>query len=280
MKVPTLLLLLIVFTCARAQEVPLGKHVVVGDTTAQDSARIDLTVLGGGPRFNLFTTDFTWNNGPPSEPAYQNHTMNLGFNQNASGVKVVPGVVNFGWAFEHKFSSGGSFISEWHWNWCNPDGSICRRPIGGSIDYLTGNYDSSIQGRLTLTEQDGITPTIHFNPGGAVDMRPAPNAMIIFRNNAMGTLYMKADGSNSILPINVDPQDRVVVSPGGYQVVINAPANVQTVDASGEYKVDGQKVVGNRCAPIPDSNGSNADNKRAINALLNCLRTNHGSVAP
>ena len=47
----------------------------------------------------------------------------------------------------------------------------------------------------------------------------------------------------------------------------------------GSYRVNNTKVVGAQCAPIPNSNGTQADNARAINALLACMRS-HGMVAP
>lgn len=47
----------------------------------------------------------------------------------------------------------------------------------------------------------------------------------------------------------------------------------------GSYKVNGTKVVGAQCAAIPNSNGTQADSTRAINAILSCMRS-HGLVAP
>jgi len=46
----------------------------------------------------------------------------------------------------------------------------------------------------------------------------------------------------------------------------------------GSVKVNGAKVVGTQCPAIPNSTGR-ADNTRAINALLACLRQ-HGLIAP
>jgi len=44
-------------------------------------------------------------------------------------------------------------------------------------------------------------------------------------------------------------------------------------------KVGGVKVIGAQCQAIPNSTGSLADNRRATNSMLACLRT-HGIVAP
>ncbi len=47
----------------------------------------------------------------------------------------------------------------------------------------------------------------------------------------------------------------------------------------GHVKVNNVKVVGSRCASIPNSTGTVADNQRAMNAILACMRT-HGLVNP
>lgn len=49
--------------------------------------------------------------------------------------------------------------------------------------------------------------------------------------------------------------------------------------SGGAYKTNGVKVVGAQCGAISDSDGTAADNARAINSLLGCLRS-HGLVAP
>jgi len=56
-------------------------------------------------------------------------------------------------------------------------------------------------------------------------------------------------------------------------------AKSYNTNGGGSYKVGGVKVVGNQCGAIPNSNGTSADNARAINALLACMRT-HGMIAP
>jgi hypothetical protein len=69
---------------------------------------------------------------------------------------------------------------------------------------------------------------------------------------------------------------------GRYTSTNYRPRNVYVgtdVDAGGSYKVAGTKVVGNRCAAIPNSNGTQADDTRAINAILSCMRA-HGLVSP
>jgi hypothetical protein len=72
---------------------------------------------------------------------------------------------------------------------------------------------------------------------------------------------------------------------GSADITVNGTANkIVQRGASGEInissvKVGGVKVIGAQCPAIPNSNGSLADNRRAINNLLTCLRT-HGAVAP
>jgi|GEM_PF-4846445 len=56
-------------------------------------------------------------------------------------------------------------------------------------------------------------------------------------------------------------------------------AKSYNTNGGGSYKVGGVKVVGAQCSAIPNSNGTMADNARAINALLACMRT-HGMIAP
>lgn len=56
-------------------------------------------------------------------------------------------------------------------------------------------------------------------------------------------------------------------------------ARSYNTNSGGSYKVSGVKVVGAQCSAIPNSNGTLADNTRAINALLTCMRA-HGLVAP
>jgi hypothetical protein len=47
----------------------------------------------------------------------------------------------------------------------------------------------------------------------------------------------------------------------------------------GSVRVNNVKVLGGRCAAIPNSAGTTADNTRAINAMLSCMRA-HGLVNP
>jgi hypothetical protein len=56
-------------------------------------------------------------------------------------------------------------------------------------------------------------------------------------------------------------------------------AKSYNTNGGGSFKINGTKVVGAPCPAIPNSNGTTGDNKRAINALLTCMRS-HGLVGP
>jgi len=64
---------------------------------------------------------------------------------------------------------------------------------------------------------------------------------------------------------------------GNVPTTLNGSFNASTQNGA-SYKVNGTKVVGSQCPAIPDSLGTIKDNRRAINALLACMRS-HGMVA-
>lgn len=76
------------------------------------------------------------------------------------------------------------------------------------------------------------------------------------------------NGTNSLSVTNPD---------GNVPTTIHASFNAYTSNG-GSYKVNNTKVVGAQCGAILNSNGTQTDTTRAVNAVLVCLRS-HGLVA-
>ncbi len=76
------------------------------------------------------------------------------------------------------------------------------------------------------------------------------------------------NGTNSLSVTNPD---------GNVPTTIHASFNASASNGA-SYKVNNTKVVGAQCAAILNSNGTDSDTTRAVNAVLACLRS-HGLVA-
>lgn len=250
---------------------------------SNDAARICLATAGPSEAPICITSKgFDFNNGPPGETSYKNHTYGFGYNANFNGTKVAPGLVNFFVSFESKFRNGQAgqpgppFMSEFHFNWESPDSTVSVRPFGFTIQYDTGNMDLDLHGMMRFFR--------HKSNGGALwglwwdtgflDLRNAPEGRIAFKNGQMGVMWANATGSNTIAPLLVDNQNRVVVGGGQQETLVNSTKLTYTSTVNRGSK----QILGAQCLAVPDSDGTQADDTRAINGLLGCLRT-HGLLA-
>jgi len=275
--------LLVVSVVSVSAQTPDNDALFGAFNLRNDAARIRLAT--SGPTFApvVFSSmGFDFTNGPPEEINYTNHTFGFGYNSDFNGTKVVPGLVNFMFSSEAKFRNGvpgdpGAFMTEYHYNWASPDGSISIRPFGWTVQYDTGNFGLTLHGQINFFRNfsNGGAQWGIWHDDGFLDLRPAPNGGFGFRNNHQALRWGNAAGDNSIAAIFVDNQDRVLV--GGWQreTIVTSASLVYNET----IKRQDTQVLGAQCGPIPDSDGSPADNGRAINALLGCLRR-HGLVDP
>lgn len=159
---------------------------------------------------------------------------------------------------------------------------------------------------LVPTYIDNQDRTVLGTGGGGSDVLVASNNMFAnvvkatqFANRQTPTTYLSFDNANQFVMVaggNVVAAVRAdhfqlrrplvwetdnTQDIGKLGSALFRPKNIYVgtdVDAGGSYKVAGKKVVGSQCAPIPNSNGTHADDTRAINAILACMRA-HGLVA-
>jgi len=151
--------------------------------------------------------------------------------------------------------AGGTAILSFKFNGANKV-DLFSTALGDAEIGLFGNSAPEFVSTLTF---GGISGSLN------------PNAPGIRRNGYNGLQFSNGGGiwQSWIGTVDVDsnatPNKIVKRGPGG-------EINTSSV------KVGGAKVVGAQCPAITNSNGSTADNRRAINNILACLRT-HGLVA-
>lgn len=220
MKRLTLLLLVFWATTCLGQT-PANDALFGTPNLQNESARIELAT-NSDARWSLSALTFDWNNGPPGEVDYQDHTFGFGFNVNKNGTKAIPGLVSFTFSNETKYRNGvagepGAFMSEHHFNWASPDDSIKIRPFGFTVQYDTGNVDWSYHGEIRLfrhASNGGAMRGILYDDG-RMDFAMAPNPVISFPNNVRSLCWRTASGINSLCPLTVDNQNRTRLGVGG-----------------------------------------------------------------
>jgi hypothetical protein len=260
----------------------VGKVLVVGDPSVADSARVEL--LTQSPSVSsLGTVTHSFDNGPTAEENYKDHVLRLGYNSAANGTKLIPGEVHFALSHESKYRNGvrkigiPNFQTEIYYEWTNPEGTKTIRPWSFSVQHADSSIQHVIHGEVWFFRniENGNTPTGQLKDDGTLDLSLSPTGAILFPNNssnAGGLRFRSAFSNNTIAPLYLDNQDRVRIAASGQQTVFGGTIEAPSV------KVGGAQVLGNQCPPIPDTNGSLADNQRAINSLLQCLRA-HGALA-
>lgn len=264
MRLLTILTILLLVTTAHAQT-PENDALFGTFNVRNDAARICLATAGpSGAPWCWSSMGFEWHNGPPGEETYLNHTSGFSYNSHFNGTKIIPGLVNYTLSTESKFRNGkvgepGHFMTEFHLNWCNPDGSICVRPLDAAVQYDTGNFNIAVRGKMNFFRHasNGGAQWGIWHEDGYLDLTKAPEGTIGFKNNHRGLRWATASGVNSVAPLYVDDQNRVVIG-GRADVVIDSPKVTYTTPI---------------CGAISDSDGSQEGNTRVLNALLQCMRT-------
>jgi len=152
--------------------------------------------------------------------------------------------------------AGGTAILSFKFNGANKV-DLFATSLGDAEIGLFGNSAPEVVSALTFGGTSGLLN---------------PNAPGIRRNGRNGLQFSNGAGvwQGWIGTVDVD------ANAGANKIVRRGAAGeINTTSV----KVGGVKVVGAQCLAISNSNGSLADNRRAINSLLTCLRT-HGVVAP
>lgn len=271
MKSLTLVLVILILSGSAHAQTPDNDALFGTFNVRNDAARIRLATNSPEQIPIVFSSmAFDWSNGPLEEILYRNDTWGFGYNADFNGTKVVPGVVSYMFSNESKYRNGvagepGAFMTEHHFNWASPDNSIAIRPLGFTVQYDTGNTALTIHGQVNFFRNfsNGGAEWGIWHDDGFLDLRSAPNGVIAFKNNGAGVLWGNAAGTNTINPVRVDSNDRVLVG-GGQQETVITSAKLTYANP--------------QCGAIPDSSGSAEDNARAINSLLACMRGN-GQIA-
>lgn len=196
-------------------------------------------------------------------------------------------------------------------------GSIMQNMIGRVVFQRQypdhgGLFADFNDGRLDLSYVDGSSITFKNNNTGALVFRNAgnTNSIPVATVNALDQVVLAPGAQSVVIPgpsltlgdtgsssrlnvikINsrIDPNTYIDLAGLNYIRFYSNSAQKMKIDTTGvdvngdlrvdgSYKVDNVKVVGNQCAAIANSNGTQADDTRAINAILTCMRS-HGLVA-
>lgn len=257
-----------------------GNTFKVGDASNPDSARVAFATEASATEWSFGARSFTFDNGPGGT-TYKDHTSQWAYNSDFNGTKLIPGEVHFGWVAESDWYGApieSEKQSEHYFTWTSPDGTITQRPTGFVVKHQSGNVFHHTFGDHVFSRNvsQGGAVVAKWHESGMFDLSyPAGDQGIIFRNNANRLLWKNATNSNTIAPIWVDNQNRVQVGGNQDTTVINS-LNLSYND---KVKRGSVQILGSQCAAILNSNGSQADDTRAINAVLSCLRS-HGVVAP
>lgn len=252
---------------------------------AQDPFRFELPG-NNEPVVAVSRQVFVFNNGPLGETTYNDHTFAFSFNTANNNTKIIPNEVSFGLTHESKYRNEavgqlGSFMTEIYYQWTNPANTFTFRPWGFTVDHDTGFARHSIQGQIYLLRNvgNGGQPWGIWHDDGYLDLTTAPQGSIGFKNNTAGFRWRNAGGTNSVAPLFVDNQDRIVIGGGQVDTIVNSSnLRATTMVYSGTVKRGSTQILGAQCAEIPDSDGTKTDDTRAINAMLGCLRQ-HGIIA-
>jgi hypothetical protein len=169
----------------------------------------------------------------------------------------------------------------WALSWANAAGTNSISPLFvNNLDQVIlapGGQDVVVPGTFSVANADANQFRIASDPG--TNIRSTNTGFLDFFTGGVEKLRVQPAGVRlfSELFFNVDnTYDLGKVSGSNFR-----PRDGyfgRDLDVGGVYKVDGVKVLANQCASIPNSNGSQADDTRAINAILDCLRS-HGIVA-
>lgn len=190
----------------------------------------------------------------------RDHVVRFGHNCAEGGGRAVSGKAAICWEFEKHYRPGGpTDPREWmevHLAGTNKMGTITERGFSFLFDENSGSFTTIFQsGNINFVGDDGNLKLQITGPYLLLDNGEVIRSV----NNGANIIQQYKAGGGVVNVVRVNTSNKVE---------LGAPINVL-----GSISINGTEVLTGKCSAIVDSDGTLADNTRAMNALLACLRT-------
>ncbi len=210
-----------------------GKTLTFGDVTATDASRMVFRTQSTDVySHGVLTSNFT-NGVTCGLTNYKDQTFFASaYNSGTNGVKITPGLVNFGWAAESKFcqAPATAFQSEIYFSWTDPTNVTTIRPFGMVINHTNSTVVHNFNGEIDFFRNapNQTAETAFWGEQGTLRLLTSDAAFIV-PNNIPGFKSMNAAGSNVIPLIGANASDKVVIDPGGGGSIFGGSSSIPSV---------------------------------------------------